>query len=90
MDPTSETYFPETNFALKFESLVEYSKRIQAQKTYGYKIVPNKPYESSRHQLSCRKNFPKEFFHEICLINKECKFNHTAKIKLEKDYFVTI
>ena len=28
--------------------------------------------------------FPKEFFHEIWLIYKECKYNYIAEIKLEK------
>ena len=47
-------------------------------RTYGFKMAANKPFEISRHLIS--KNgkavFPKEFFHEIWLINlEECKYN---------------
>ena len=33
-------------------------------------------------------HFFQAFFHEIWLINKECKYNYITEIKLEKSYFV--
>ena len=51
------------------------------------------------HVRFCDINFPakngktiflKEFFQEIWLINKKCKYNYIAEIKLQKSYLVTI
>ena len=50
-------------------------------------MAVNKLFEILRHQISPkygRTIFPKEFFHEIWFINKECKYNYIAEIKLEK------
>ena len=33
-----------------------------------------------------KTTFPEEFFLEIWLIIKDCKYNYTAEIKLEKSY----
>ena len=58
------------NFALKFGSLVEYSKKPKRSKkienrTYGFKMAANKPFEISQHQLSRQKwekHFPEGIF----------------------------
>ena len=65
-------------------------------RTFNFKMTKKKnkqTFEASRLQFSRQKKeniFPKEFFHKIWLINKECKYNYIDEIKLEKNYLVTI
>ena len=92
--PKIRNILSRTNFVLKFESLLKYSKKKKCSKkfenqTFGCKMAGKKTFEILQHQLSRKmeNHLPKEFFQKIWLISKECKYIYIAEIKLEKKSF---